>query len=54
MMGLAGLLGVEPLRGVAWESRCSVSQHMDMMVTLAYLVTDRMDKVCESTGLLGL
>ena len=42
--GLAGLVGVG-LVGVAWESSCSTSQHMDMMRTLAYLVAGKMEKV---------
>lgn len=46
MLGLAGLVGVEPVRGVAWESRFGTAQHVEMTSTLAYLVVDKMEKVC--------
>ena len=41
MAGLAGLVGVEPARGVAWEAACCLSQHSDMILTMAYLLVDK-------------
>lgn len=59
MIGLVGLVGVDLVRGVAsWEALCSTSQHSDMMLTLAYLVVDKIEKLstwqAEGVGSLAL
>ena len=46
MMGLAGLVGVEPVRGVVPVGVTSTARHCEMMLPLTCLVADSMEKVC--------
>ena len=45
MVGMAGLVGVEPVRGVAWVSASGPAEHMEMVLVLAYLLVDTLEKV---------
>ncbi len=45
MMGLAGLVGVDPIKGGAWEFKCKMTQHEEMMKILSSLLVSGMEKV---------
>ena len=46
MMGLAGLVGVGPVRGVVREGVACAAPHSEMILALSYLIAETMDKVC--------
>ncbi len=45
MVGVAGLVGVEPVRGMAWDSASGPAEHMEMVLALAYLLVDTLEQV---------
>lgn len=50
MLGLTGLVGVGPVRGVVCRGVASTGEHSEMMLALTCLVTDTADKVSEGWG----
>ena len=45
MLGVAGLVGMDPLKGVAWDSASGPTEHMEMVVALAYLLVNILGQV---------